>query len=277
MIPAANLTAWRRHAPWPEDNQVEQDLILSRLMIEIARHELLGSELSMRGGTCLHKLHLPQPLRYSEDLDYVRRTRSGIKELLRAIREIAVGLGLDEQATERSGPMVHARFDAIPTSGIGRIRVKIEINVAEVDACLPRLDLPLAVDSLWWSGRALIPTFRIEELLGTKLRALYQRSKGRDLFDLWHVLGNLAPDDKAIVAAFRHYMGDDAFSFPELAANLRAKLVDRDFRDDLSRLVRHTEDSYDPDRAADLVIERLGSQLRNAPDGSEIRAGAWRR
>ena len=30
-------------------------------------------------------------------------------------------------------------------------------------------------------------TYEIDELIATKLRALYQRGKGRNLFDLWHV------------------------------------------------------------------------------------------
>jgi predicted nucleotidyltransferase component of viral defense system len=84
MIPQGALTEWQAKVPWPQPYQVEQDLILSRLMIEIARDELLGEEFVLRGGTCLHKLYLPEPLRYSEDLDYVRQTRSGIKPFVQA-------------------------------------------------------------------------------------------------------------------------------------------------------------------------------------------------
>ncbi len=65
MIPAANITAWSHVAPWPTDDQVEQDLVLSRLIVEIANHPVIGDELVFRGGTCLHKLALPEPLRYS--------------------------------------------------------------------------------------------------------------------------------------------------------------------------------------------------------------------
>lgn len=276
MIPAAQLAAWRRHAPWPEENQVEQDLILSRLMVEVANDDLLGPELAMRGGTCLHKLHLPAPLRYSEDLDYVRRTRSGIKEHLRALRDIASRLGLEEHGTAQRGQMVHAHFDAAPTSGVGRIRVKVEINIVEIDPRFSRIAIPLSVDSPWWQGDAEISTFVIEELLGTKLRALYQRSKGRDLFDLWHALTALNLDEPRITAALDHYMGADAFTFPELRKNLSAKLEDRDFRSDLAQLVADLPESYDPDRAADVVMERLGSQLRNAPDPAQTRDGGWR-
>ena len=68
MLPQAYITEWSGRAPWPDPVQVEQDLILSRLLIEIANDELLGKALAFRGGTCLHKLHLPSPIRYSEDL-----------------------------------------------------------------------------------------------------------------------------------------------------------------------------------------------------------------
>lgn len=89
MIPPALITEWSSHAPWPTETQIEQDLILSRMIVEIATHEALGNELAFRGGTCLHKLHLPRPVRYSEDLDYVRRTRGPVGPLMAGIRDIA--------------------------------------------------------------------------------------------------------------------------------------------------------------------------------------------
>ena len=53
MIAQAYLNEWASQAPWPQQAQVEQDLVLSRLIVEIARHDLLGGELTFRGGTCL--------------------------------------------------------------------------------------------------------------------------------------------------------------------------------------------------------------------------------
>ena len=181
MIPQAYITSWNSRAPWPTETQIEQDLILSRLIIEIANHELLGDELAMRGGTCLHKLHLPAPLRYSEDLDYVRRTDSPVGPLMDAIREVATGLGLSEHNRSQKQQMVRMVFDADPTSGVGRIRIKIETNVREIDSFEARITLPYEVESPWWVGAADVSTFSIEELMGTKLRALYQRRKGRDV------------------------------------------------------------------------------------------------
>jgi hypothetical protein len=43
VIDRPALIAWRSKAPWPNPVQIEQDLLLSRLMIEIARDEVLGT------------------------------------------------------------------------------------------------------------------------------------------------------------------------------------------------------------------------------------------
>ncbi|GHT17674.1 hypothetical protein FACS189429_2260 [Bacteroidia bacterium] len=40
----------------------------------------------------------------------------------------------------------------------------------------------------WFTGNCKITTYHLDELLGTKVRALYQRRKGRDLFDLYKAL-----------------------------------------------------------------------------------------
>jgi predicted nucleotidyltransferase component of viral defense system len=276
VIAQAYLNEWASQAPWPQQVQIEQDLVLSRLIVEIARHDLLGDELTFRGGTCLHKLHLPKQLRYSEDLDYVRRTHSGIKPYLTALREVAGGVGLVEHGTARSGQMVHIVFDAQATNAPGRIRVKIETNIAETESFLPRITRLYAVDSRWWSGRVDVGTFQIEELMATKLRALYQRRKGRDLFDLWHVLTDLRPDEQLIVDGLAHYMREETFSYHEFAANLAAKLEHADFVADLNQLVADSSLHYDVTLAADLIMERLGSRLIGAPDLDEIKDGRWR-
>jgi Nucleotidyl transferase AbiEii toxin, Type IV TA system len=136
--------------------------------------------------------------------------------------------------------------------------------------------LPLTLESQWFEDGAEIPTYVVEELMGTKLRALYQREKGRDLFDLWLTVVDGADADE-IVAAFHHYMGKDAFTYPQLRQNLGAKLVSGEFNSDLAALVVEVPDDYDVVRAADVVMELIGSRLRNAPALDDIADGRWRR
>lgn len=276
LIPQAFITEWQARAPWPQPVQIEQDLILSRLMIEVATRAPLAEEFVMRGGTCLHKLHLPKPHRYREDLDYVRRTRTGIKIYLDALRELAADVGLEVQSVEQKRTSVNVVLDAEPTTLTGRIRIKIETNIAETEFFEEPVAIEHTVDSRWWQGQAKVPTFALTEMMATKLRALYQRSKGRDLFDLWLVLTTERPDPGTIVAGLRHYMKDTVFTYRDLAANLRDKLEDADFRSDLDPLVIAVPDGYAVATAADLVMEQLGALLDNAPDRAEIDAGAWR-
>lgn len=68
---------------------VEQDLLRSWLIVEVALDEVLGPEPAMRGGICLHTLHIDARLRYSEELGYIRSTRTGIKPFTYALGTIA--------------------------------------------------------------------------------------------------------------------------------------------------------------------------------------------
>jgi predicted nucleotidyltransferase component of viral defense system len=108
--------------------------------------------------------------------------------------------------------------------------------------------------------------YHIEELLGTKLRALYQRKKGRDLYDLWLVLRSTDVDPRRIVDCFRHYMDHDNVtgSRAEFEANLADKLTDDVFLEDL-QLLLPAGIEYDPQIAATLVQEELIARIPGRP------------
>ena len=269
MIPRASLIAWSSRAPWPSEDQVEQDLILSRLLVEIARDPLLSNELAFRGGTCLHKLHLEEPLRYSEDLDFVRTNQQPmLGEIFDALRSISARVGLSEHRwsfPSQNSDVAVIWFDALAESGASTIRVKIETNVAESESHRGHIFIPYAVETPWWSGDAKVRTFAIEDILATKVRALCQRRKGRDLFDLWIGLGRPGVDDEEIAAGLQCYMGDRVYSYPQLVNHLKTKLGDPDFAADLSALARSIPAGYEIPAALDLVRRRIGLRLRNVP------------
>lgn len=50
MIPLDFISEWKRSAPWPRNDQVEQDLIICRALVEIFGHPLLAESLAFRGG-----------------------------------------------------------------------------------------------------------------------------------------------------------------------------------------------------------------------------------
>ena len=254
MIPQANIIEWSSHVRWPTVEQVEQDLVLARLIVEIANDPYLGRELVFRGGTCLHKLHLAPALRYSEDLDYVRRTAGGIGELLDALRAMGVRLGMAVQTAVSAQPK--ALFRAPFESGSGTMRIKVEVNTHERSPARPLVQHAFDVRSSWFEGRADVQTFQPEELVATKLRALYQRSKGRDLFDLWLARTRLGLLPEAIVECFAPYR-PDGYSARLAEQHLRLKLARADFRNDLRPLVSAWPAEYEVETAGEMVIADL--------------------
>ena len=65
MIATQYLTEWASSYPWKLSEQVEQDLLISRVVVAIYSDPFLAERLAWRGGTALYKLYLkPQP-RYS--------------------------------------------------------------------------------------------------------------------------------------------------------------------------------------------------------------------
>jgi len=188
MIPAQNIVAWGNVVPWADQRQVEQDLIISRALVEIFSDDMLRDALRFRGGTALNKLHFPEPLRYSEDIDLVRTSAGPIGPILDQLRVVLEPwLGRAQFDQSPVAPKFRFRVEAEDGSGVP-IRLKIEINTRETEAFDAPAALPLEVANPWFSGEATIPTFSREEMLATKLRALLQRDKGRDLYDLAHAL-----------------------------------------------------------------------------------------
>lgn len=86
MIPQDFIVEWKQTAPWPQNDQVEQDLIICRALVEIFTHPDLKDRLAFRGGTALYKLHL-SPLRYSEDIDLVQVHAGPIGPVMSALQE----------------------------------------------------------------------------------------------------------------------------------------------------------------------------------------------
>ncbi len=91
MFPKVDIVRWRAVAPWADDDDVEQDLAITLALFDIFRDEELKAALAFRGGTALHKLHLPPAARYSEDIDLVQRGPGPIGPTLSRLRRVGGG------------------------------------------------------------------------------------------------------------------------------------------------------------------------------------------
>ncbi len=262
MIPFDYITAWRAEAPWTDDAQVEQDLVISRALVEIFSHPLLTDALALRGGTALSKLHLRPPARYSEDIDLVQTTAQAAGPMMNALRAVLEPwLGKPKWKQGEGRITFYFRYTAEGASPIP-MRLKVEANNRERFAVYGLRRAPFKVASRWFEGACDVQTYELDELLGTKLRALYQRKQARDLFDLAIALTRLPADPQRVVAAFLEYMARDGHPITraQVEQNLAVKMRDRSFLADLSPLLAGG-DAWDPVAAEALVSRSLVALL----------------
>lgn len=271
MIPRAHITAWRWNAPWSTDAQVDQDLVLSRVLVEVYSDPFLSSFLAFRGGTALHKLYLSPASRYSEDIDLVQIEAGAIGPVMTALRS-RLDPWLGEPRRKQSEgriTLIYRVESEIPP--VTPLRLKIEVNTPEHFAVLGFVRKPVAGGNPWFEGTTQVITYELEELLGAKLRAFYQRKKGRDLFDLATALTR-CPDLDAgrAVRCFQHYMemSGARVSRAEFETNLADKLSDPVFHADVVPLLAlgaTPQGEYDVVRAAQSVQSQFIARLPGEP------------
>ena len=258
MINRASIIQWSKQVPSNDNAQIEQDLIISRALVAIFSDEFLSSQLAFRGGTALHKLYLsPQP-RYSEDIDLVQINPGPIKPIMFRLGEVLDFLPnrVTKQKRYNNTMLFRMESEFPPTI---QIRLKIEINCFEHFNELGLVKIPFIVENSWFTGECEITTYRLNELLGTKLRALYQRKKGRDLFDLYVALTKAEVDVNELMRCYHRYMSfavQQPPTYKQFVANMEEKMVDPDFLGDTQLLLRPDE-PFDPIEGYKAVKERL--------------------
>lgn len=263
MIPKPYIAKWKDHAPWTTNEQVEQDLIISRALVALFSDEFLSENLAFRGGTALHKLYLNPAPRYSEDIDLVQVKAGPIKPILDQIENVITFFeepwAVKQKANNNT---ILYRFNSEYSPDI-RLRLKIEINCREHFNVLGWNSFPFSVESEWFSGRCEITTYYLDELLGTKLRALYQRKKGRDLFDLYYAHQYEELDYDKIVHCYTEYMNFVIGKPPtqrEFLLNMEQKMKSAQFSGDLEGLLSPNLQYYQ-EEAFEWLIEDLVTRL----------------
>jgi len=263
MIPQRYIQEWKTQAPWPTDAQVEQDLVIARALVEMFSDDFIKKSLAFRGGTALHKLYLNPQIRYSEDIDLVQINSEPINPILKQIREKLSFLGTKRIVKQHiHNNTVVYRFKT-ETQPVINMRLKIEINTREHFNVLGLKEIPFKIENSWFSGECNLTGYELEELLGTKLRALYQRRKGRDLFDLYWALTNGNVDAEEVIHCYKTYMNYSVDSPPtrkQFLANMEEKMTDREFREDIHFILKPGVE-YDNVKAWEVVREELIERL----------------
>ena len=266
MIPERAIIEWREFVPWIKETMVEQDLIICRALVAIYNDEFLASHLAFRGGTALHKLYLsPQP-RYSQDIDLVQIQSEGVGTILDKLREVLSFLGKPVIKQKKNNNTMIFSVDST-FSPIIPIRLKIEINCKEHFNVLGLVKIPFEVKNQWFNGSCKITTYQLDELIGTKLRALYQRKKGRDLFDLHKALESNCLNTENVMKCYHKYISFSDGESPSQAVylvNMEEKMLEDVFLNDTQTLLRPSI-VFNPQEAYEIVkrelIEKIGNRF----------------
>jgi predicted nucleotidyltransferase component of viral defense system len=252
------IIEWRKVAPWRELRYIEQDMIITRALIAIYNDEYLSSKLAFRGGTAIHKLFIKPQVRYSEDIDFVQIDSEPIGLILDNIRDVMTFLGKPRIKQKMNNNTLLYRFEVEEPAGIIS-RLKIEINCREHFSVYGLELHNFSMINQWFSGDCNILTYNLNELIGTKLRALYQRKKGRDLFDIYMVLKNTLIDVDKVVECYKRNMDFLGYCIPsadEYLENLENKIIDPNFNADIIPFLSQNID-YNVNDAFEVTKKQL--------------------
>jgi predicted nucleotidyltransferase component of viral defense system len=272
-----DILAHQAAVPWPSQRQVEQDLLLCRAIAAVFNDRFLHTQVAMRGGTLLHKVHLAPPARYSEDIDLVvfgDRPEDHIRKALRRVLREVLGnpkasvwdaIGLAIRNTVKPSRVLRMTYSVPSVIEVGRrLDIVVEANVTERTPHRPLVEIPFEFSFRDEPIRARINGYDIHEMLGTKLRALFQRKRGRDLFDLYWALtlANPPVDPAAVIESFQYYLRQEASAAgrAEFIGILDSHLADPGFCSDMNQLLRMGA-VYDAQKAGEYVKGKLLSLL----------------
>lgn len=268
MISQKYIQAWKTHAPWPQPSQIEQDLIIGRALCELYNEPKIQEALAFRGGTALQKIFFDKPTRYSEDIDLVQIPKEAFGDMIDLIRsKLDSWLGKPQIDRKTGRVTMRYRYDS-EIEPVETMKLKIETNTGEHFSVMGYHKIPFKMESEWYTGSCEITTFHVEEIMGTKLRALYQRRKGRDLYDFGKAFEHFEKlDDAKVVECFLKYMehGGVRVSRAEFEKAIYEKRRDSAFRDDIEPLLAEDNSKFDPDKAFDELLERLIVKIPGEP------------
>jgi len=261
MIPQPFIDAWRSIAPWRTPDMIEQDLIISRAVIDIYNDPFLRRKVAFRGGTALHKLYLQPAARYSEDIDLVQVSAESVGETIDRFRQVLNYLGEPSRSQKHRNTTLIYRFES-ETPPTVPMRLKIEINCREHFTVFGYQTVPYKVESRWFSGQSNLVSYSIEELLCSKMRALFQRKKGRDLFDLWYSLSHRTINVEQVLQAFDVFIRHNELTIlkEEYIDNIYDKISDPDFQSDIAGLIRPGIE-YDLEQSFEYLNKNLFSKM----------------
>jgi hypothetical protein len=221
MNSAQEIADWRVMAPWNTDDMVEQDFLICKAVAAIL--VLVGSR---------PKGHIKRAL--TRVLSPILGSPS--ESIYTKIKLVVRNLNARSEIIRNT----HTYSPSSEETAIGHL--KVEVNVNEQKSCYPLVKISIDVpDDNGRIRQTVVESYDVDEMLGTKMRALLQREHGRDLFDLWWAAERakthptLQVNPARVGAAFRFYMAQEGrpFKAADFESELARRMRSRKFLKDM--------------------------------------------
>jgi len=243
----ARVSEWRL-----TEEVVEKDYVLGWLLAGIGAHPVLGPTWVFKGGTCLKKCYL-ETYRFSEDLDFTVLEEGPLSPddllpvLLEVLDTVEQASGLELTSRE---PVVKLRPGAQsaegriyyrgPRSTPGEARVKLDLTYDEIVAepTVIRVVTHSYEDEL--PAPASVRCYAFAEVFAEKLRALAQRTRPRDLYDVVNLYrrADLAGERKLVLSILERKCEFKDIPVPTLETVIEPQKV-ADLRADWRAMLDH--------------------------------------
>ncbi len=256
------LRNWADQVGISDLSLIEQDVRVSYALRAIFEDDFLNSVLCLKGGTAINKLYLKDTSRLSVDLDFnhVGDKDTVVKQRPDVRKEVMKVLTGDDPAYEfrvvrRDWYQTTIQAAYKPLSGLPSTKLKIEISHAER---FPILESKIKSFSLVDTGESCkVVTYSINELVSTKLRALFTRAKGRDIYDVYQA-GRLGLKKELVRKMFLYYLFRVGKVYnPKLDyAKLKERVAKKQYIDDVTGYIRQGID-FSLDEAATKLTQEL--------------------
>ena len=187
---------------------VEKDYVLGWLLVGVSSTSMRDHWI-FKGGTCIKKCYF-ETYRFSEDLDFsllpdaaysAEALTSGLRELAAVVRDLS-GLTFPAELVEvrqRQNKQGQVTFEGrlvyrgpLEYPGSPKIRFDFTQHEPVVEPPVAREVLHPYPDEL--PAGATVQAYSFPELLAEKTRALVERSRPRDLYDVVHLIENARDD-----------------------------------------------------------------------------------
>ncbi|HEC13315.1 MAG TPA: WYL domain-containing protein [Acidiferrobacteraceae bacterium] len=216
-------------------NVVEKDYVLGWLLAGISNHSELGNAWVFKGGTCLKKCYF-ETYRFSEDLDFTLPDATTLDE----IRLRQIFNDISEWVYDQAGiecPHDTFRFEVYKNkrggiSAEGRVGYR---GPMQRRGDSPRIKLDLTSDELLVlkstlrevhhpysdkpDGGIQVQCYSYEEVFAEKIRALAERERPRDLYDVVHLFRHTSerPDRTSVLRTLEEKCAFKGIEVPTMA------------------------------------------------------------